>query len=430
MNPPPRELEVGALRASLASPLRTLLLDVLVEAGQALSERALGRSAPALPEDIHACLAPLVDTGWLSTAADPSGEVLYGVAPDRAAPLEAQLAIARSALAPVLARLRAVRDELLAPIVGDGPRMRLVFEQARVAARAAVPTLLTGETGTGKDLVARAIHALGTRAAGPYVAVNVAALPQGLVASELFGHEKGAFTGARRRRTGKLVAADGGTLFLDELGELPLDGQVQLLRALQERVVLPVGATREVPTDFRLVAATHRDLHAMVRSGAFREDLLYRVNVLEIRLPPLRERVEDIPALAEHFLALAATRHGLPASPGLTESARARLAHEPSPGNVRELESVVYRAALLADGAPIDADLVALALHGPLSPERPAPAPGERPRPPIRNLDALVHDAIHGAVARHAGNVSAAARELDISRVTLYRHLRLAAPTP
>jgi len=422
--------DVQALRASLGSPLRTLLVEMLLAAAAPVDERALGRRAPALPEDIHGCLFPLTESGWLTRCpADdaPEGTVAYAIAPDRRDALATELATARTQLSTVLTRLRAVHDDLLGPIVGDGPRIKLVFEQARVAARATVPTLLTGETGTGKDLIARAIHALSPRAPGPYVAVNVAALPQSLVASELFGHERGAFTGARRRRAGKLAVADGGTLFLDEIGELPLDGQVQLLRAVQERRVLPVGGTREIPTDFRLVAATHRDLHAMVAKGTFREDLLYRINVLEIRLPPLRERTEDIPALAAHFLALATERHGLPASPGFTASGLAALASAPWPGNVRELESAIYRATLLAGGAAIDAGRIQAALRGPLSALRTTTAPSEaRPVGPVRLLDDVVRDAVQAAVARNAGNLSAAARDLDISRVTLYRHLRAA----
>jgi|GEM_PF-3056021 len=414
----------GALRASFASPLRVLLVEMLLEApGATLDGKTLGRRAMALPEDVAGCLSPLSASGWLVETAPGVWRVPTDVEPS----LQAVLDDAVRDQGQALARRRSVHASSY-HIVGDGPRMKLVFEQAQMAARTDVPVLVTGETGTGKDLVARAIHQLSARAGGPYVGVNVAALPGQLIESELFGHERGAFTGARRRRPGKLVSADGGTLFLDEIGELPVGGQVKLLRAIQERRVLPIGASREVPSDFRLVTATHRDLHDMVRRGGFRDDLLYRINVLEIRLPALRERPEDIPALTRHFLDIAVSQHGLPAPSQIAADAIPFLARQRWPGNVRQLESVVYRVALIADGAPITARLAAEALDGPLSASPPRRRAGRKPvvTRHVRPLDQVVQDAVVSAVERHGGNISAAARELSISRVTLYRHLRAA----
>ena len=262
------------------------------------------------------------------------------------------------------ARLRAqnqyLRDELKAArndeeIVGRSPGLVGVLQRvARVAATDST-VLIAGETGTGKELVARAVHAASPRAAKPLVKLNCAALPAGLVESELFGHEKGAFTGADRRRVGRFELADGGTLFLDEVGELPADAQAKLLRVLQEREFERVGGTAPVRVDVRVIAATNRDLGAMVKARAFREDLYYRLNVFPVALPPLRERPDDIPLLAHFFLARFAARMGKRFD-GIGRETLALLAAYPWPGNVRELANVVERAVILADGAVLDID--------------------------------------------------------------------------
>ncbi|MBK9063478.1 MAG: sigma-54-dependent Fis family transcriptional regulator [Acidobacteria bacterium] len=243
-------------------------------------------------------------------------------------------------------------------IVGSSRALAEALERVRHAAPSDVTVLLTGESGTGKELFARALHALSPRAPGPFVAVNVAALPESLVENELFGHERGAYTGATERRAGRFELADGGTLFLDEIGELPPAAQTKLLRVVEERTFLRVGGTVPITVDVRLVAATNRDLAQRVKSGAFREDLFYRLDVFPVHLPPLRTRPEDIPALVKTFGAAAARqvkKRDLAFSPGALE----RLAAHDWPGNVRELRNVIERAVLLAPGEVVrPADIV------------------------------------------------------------------------
>ncbi|HLV64766.1 MAG TPA: sigma 54-interacting transcriptional regulator [Polyangiaceae bacterium] len=297
-------------------------------------------------------------------------------------------------------------------IVGRGPKMRAVLEQLDRIVETDVNVLVLGESGTGKELVARALHANGPRAKGPFVGVNCAAVPEALLESELFGHARGAFTGADRDRKGLLLAANGGTLFLDELGEMPLATQAKLLRVLQEREVRPLGATRSVSFDVRLVCATQRDLPADVASGRFREDLFYRVAVVIVRLPPLRERLEDLPELARSLLARIAERQGRPA-PELTSDALRTLALHPFPGNVRELENALTRAFVLSDGrriAAADLDLSTAALRVPRSGTREEYEREERER-------------ILAALRATRWNVSVVARTLGIPRNTLYRKL-------
>ena len=241
-------------------------------------------------------------------------------------------------------------------VVGNSEAMRALGELVERVAAATVPILLTGETGTGKGLIARAIHAQGPRASGPFVPVNCAALPENLLESELFGHVKGAFTGATATRAGLFTDADGGTLFLDEIGEISASLQAKLLRVLESGSVRPVGADKERAIDVRIVAATHRDLHERVESGAFREDLLYRLDVVSVEVPPLRHRASDIPVLLEHFLERA--RHKHPDSPvrHFSKAALTRLLDHRWPGNVRELEHAVERVVLLGRSAAVELD--------------------------------------------------------------------------
>ena len=231
-------------------------------------------------------------------------------------------------------------------IIGESGRMQEVLSLVRRVAGSDATILIQGESGTGKELTARAIHYASPRAGAPLVSVNCAALPETLLESELFGHEKGAFTGAVAARKGRFELADGGSLFLDEIGDLPLHLQVKLLRVLQEREFERVGSSRPVSVDVRLLAATHRDLEALVRAGRFRDDLYYRINVVSISLPPLRERREDIPLLLDHFVEKFARRNGKRIS-GLTRDAREALLRYDYPGNVRELENLVERAVVL-----------------------------------------------------------------------------------
>ncbi|MCP3101134.1 sigma-54 dependent transcriptional regulator [Myxococcus sp. K15C18031901] len=261
-------------------------------------------------------------------------------------------------------------------MVGQCAAMRDVFERVRKVAPSPATVLVLGESGTGKELVARALHAQSPRADGPLVSVNCAAIPEGLLESELFGHEKGAFTGALTAHAGLVEAAHGGTLFLDEVGELPAPAQARLLRMLQDGEVRRVGSTRPRKVDVRIIAATHRDLPRRVQEGAFRQDLYFRLRVVEIRLPPLRERGEDLPALARFLLEKAGRKVGH-ATATLSPEAMAALSAHPWPGNVRELENALERAVILADGPVITPELLSLELPGggpdtsPLVPEPP-----------------------------------------------------------
>jgi two-component system nitrogen regulation response regulator GlnG len=243
------------------------------------------------------------------------------------------------------------------PLVGRSQAMQAVFRMISRVLRNDLTVLILGESGTGKELVAEAIHELGNRRTGPFIAVNTAAIPGELIESELFGHEKGAFTGAVARHIGKFEQAAGGTLFLDEIGDMPMQAQTRLLRALQSGTIRRVGGRDEVRLDVRIIAATNKDLKPQIAAGLFREDLFYRLNVVPIRMPPLRERPEDIEALARHFLNLAAGE-GLPRRT-LSSDAADLLSRQPWPGNVRELRNFIYRLALLARDNQIDAATVA-----------------------------------------------------------------------
>jgi two-component system nitrogen regulation response regulator GlnG len=243
------------------------------------------------------------------------------------------------------------------PIVGRSPAMQEIYRLLARLMASDLTVLITGESGTGKELIARALHDYGRRRKGPFVAVNMAAIPRDLIESELFGHERGAFTGAIAKSTGRFEQASGGTLFLDEIGDMPIEAQTRLLRVLQEGEFTTVGGREPIRADLRIVAATHRDLRELVRRGQFREDLYYRLNVVPLRLPPLRERVEDIPDLVRHFLNKAA-KAGTPAKM-FDAGAIERLQRYDWPGNVRELENLVRRAAALYAEDVIGADIVA-----------------------------------------------------------------------
>jgi two-component system nitrogen regulation response regulator GlnG len=321
------------------------------------------------------------------------------------------------------------------PMIGRSQPMQDVYRMITRVLRNDLTVLVLGESGTGKELVAEAIHQLGARKAGPFVAVNTAAIPRELIESELFGHEKGAFTGAVSRSIGKFEQAHGGTLFLDEIGDMPPEAQTRLLRALQSGRIRRVGGRDEIGIDVRIVAATNRDLAPMIAAGSFREDLYYRLNVVPIHLPPLRERTGDIEPLARHFLRLAA-REGLPAR-GLSKPAAALLEAQPWRGNVRELRNFVFRAALLSREEEIDAPAVRQLLA-----DRPAPEAAAADVDFAAALAAWLdsspvgHGALyHGALAafekplfEHAlretgGNQLRAAQLLGINRNTLRKRL-------
>jgi two-component system response regulator PilR (NtrC family) len=293
-------------------------------------------------------------------------------------------------------------------IVGRSERIASVVDLCRRAARIPTNLLVTGESGTGKELVARAIHNEGPRSGRPFMVVDCGAIPENLIESELFGHVRGAFTGAVSSQAGLFRSADGGTVFLDEVAELPLGLQVKLLRVLQERVVKPVGGVDEVPVDVRVIAATNRDLEAEVRAGRFREDLFYRLNVLRVEMPPLRQRVADIPLLAEHFLRRYNDLLGRSLA-SFTPAAMKQLLAYDYPGNVRELANAIERAVALSDGDAVDAAAVRL---GRLSPSA---APGEPvlpARPGGVSLDRFLDDVEGQLLAQAIAQVGSRHRDL------------------
>jgi transcriptional regulator with PAS, ATPase and Fis domain len=305
----------------------------------------------------------------------------------------------------------------LADVVGESPAMRQVAELIKRFTRTDEQVLITGESGTGKELAARAIHAGSRRREGPFVAVNCAAIPSNLVASELFGYEKGAFTGANARTKGQIEHAHGGTLFLDEIGDMPVDLQGHLLRFLQEGQIVRVGGRETVTVDVRIVAATNVRLREAIAEGRFREDLYYRLNVLTLALPPLRDRLEDIEPLARHFLQTAARDFGRSVT-DFDADALATLRRHSWPGNVRELMSTVRRAVVIGDGETVRlSDLMGIEEL-----PRPAPAPALKTLPRAGSPEE--RDALLAALARHGENVTMTAQELGVSRVTLYRMLR------
>ena len=315
-------------------------------------------------------------------------------------------------------------------MVGSSPVMKSLFGRIARVGATDVTVLIQGESGTGKELAARAIHEQSRRSAGPFVALNCAAIPETLQEDELFGHEKGAFTGAEQQRAGKFELADRGTLFLDEIGELSPTVQAKLLRVIQERTFQRVGGSNEVTSNFRLVGATNRDLRAEVAAGNFREDLFYRIAVFELQTPPLRERREDIPGLALKFLQ-AFGRSGPESRVDFSREAMDALVAYAWPGNVRELQNAVQRAAVeCVTGTIAPGDLPPEILGDSVatvsSAHRPAGAPPAfaSPHAPLMRLDELERLAIENALRHTNGNVSAVVRHLGIGRTTLYRKLK------
>jgi DNA-binding NtrC family response regulator len=340
--------------------------------------------------------------------------------------------------------------------------MHRVVALGRRAAASSIPVLIEGESGVGKELVARAIQGESERKAKPFVVVNCGAIPETLIESLLFGHEKGAFTGAVDRRIGKFQEADGGTLFLDEIGELPLEAQVKLLRALHDGEIDPVGARRPIKVNFRLISATNRDMMKLVKERGFREDLYYRLNVFPIWVPPLRERLGDVPELARHFLARFAAEEGRPVR-SISAEALDLLGRYAWPGNVRQLENAMFRAVVLSDGEELTVnEFPQIAAHAggsngtaaaaasvsarsaaALSPPGPVMLGAERTVPhtiaigngglgipattdqgEIRSLEAMEADMIRLALGRYRWHMTEVAKRLGIGRSTLYRKMR------
>ncbi len=415
--------------------------------------REAGVGVPVIVQTAHGGIDNVV-------SAMRAGAVDFVVKPIGPERLQVSLrnAIDKGALEGEFARMKRGRSGTLTfrDIITRSPGMHAVLRTAEKAAASTIPVLIEGESGVGKELIARAIHGSSDRRAKPFIAVNCGALPENLVESILFGHEKGAFTGATERHLGKFIEATGGTLFLDEVGELPLAAQVKLLRAIQESEVEPVGARKPVRVDVRIVSATNRNLMADVKQGRFREDLFYRLHVFPIAVPPLRERAEDIPDLTRHFLARFAAEEGKRIR-AVSADALGLLARHRWPGNVRQLENAVFRAVVLAETdiigtgefPQVNAQLSGTpAVAAPtLAPAAvievpqiagigPATAPGLVPAGgshgslnlldadgDIRPLEEIEADAIRFAIAHHRGQMSEVARRLKIGRSTLYRKL-------
>jgi DNA-binding NtrC family response regulator len=333
--------------------------------------------------------------------------------------------------------LRPLTEKLSMPlafdeIVGAAPQFRSALAIAAKAARARVPLLIEGESGVGKEVVAEAVHNASPRARRPMVRVNCGAIPANLVESELFGHEKGAFTGAFERKIGRFQEADGGTIFLDEIGEMPLDAQVKLLRVLQSGEVQPIGGRHVREVDVRVIAATNKTLTEEIEGGRFREDLYYRLNVVQVTIPPLRDRPGDVAPLARHLLARIAEQPGLRPL-GITDEAIALLASYEWPGNVRQLQNALFRAAVLCEGDALTrADFPQIAQMSAMRAAPRASAPGLatsggvtlfRADGNLRALEEIEADVIRLAIGHYRGRMTEVARRLGIGRSTLYRKL-------
>ena len=417
-----------ALRLCREEPPAIVLLDLVLPGmdGMAVLE-AIRRSEP------DAVVIVITGHGTIARAVEAMKKGAYDFVskPVDAKHLEIVLgkALERRALRDANALLSSELGDRYAAIVGDSSQMREVLDVARRAAPSGAIVLLLGESGTGKEVIARAIHRWSRRADQPFVVVNCVALSEELLESELFGHEKGAFTGAHQQKRGKLEVAHGGTVFLDEIGDIRPALQAKLLRVLQDQTFERVGGTRPIQTDVRFVAATNRDLRTAVRDGLFRLDLFYRLNVVAMTLPPLRERAGDVPALAQHFLER--YRRELKRElRALTPDTLAALRRYAWPGNVRELENVIERAAVLADGPDVTprdlpGEIREAGLTEGMSPEA------------ARTYHAAVEEFKRGLIAstlrRTSGNRTRAARLLGLQRTYLARLIRdlgLAGPTP
>jgi len=413
-------------------------------------------SPPVIVQTAHGS----IDT---AIAAMRTGAVDFVIKPTSAERLEVSIksALKIEALQGEISRIKKKVEGTLnfADLVLRGEAMQRVIALGRRAAASNIPALVEGESGVGKELIARAIQGESERRSMPFIVVNCGAIPENLVESILFGHEKGSFTGAVDKRTGKFQEADGGTLFLDEVGELPLDAQVKLLRALQDGEIDPVGSKKPVKVNFRLISATNRDMIQLVKEGRFREDLYYRLNVFPIWVPPLRERLEDVPELALHFLARFAAEEGRRVH-AISAQALELLTSYPWPGNVRQLENAMFRAVVLSDRHELTVDefpQIAAHVEGFSAAIPAAPAHVERrpvisgpvmlgaddtvPRTievgkgalgipavtdqgEIRSLEAMEADMIRLALGRYRGHMTEVAKRLGIGRSTLYRKMR------
>ena len=450
---------IAALTAADAQPIDAMVLDLVMPGldgmGVLAKIREAGLNIPVIVQTAHGGIDNVI-------SAMRAGAQDFVVKPVGVERLQVSLrnALNASALKGELQRIRHSKEGRLtfADVVTRSETMAAVLRTAQKAAASTIPVLIEGESGVGKELFARAIHGSGERKAKPFVAVNCGAIPDNLVELILFGHEKGAFTGATERHLGKFVEASGGTLFLDEVGELPLAAQVKLLRALQEGTVEAVGGRKPVKVDVRIISATNRKLLDQVKNGKFREDLFYRLHVLPLTIPPLRMRREDIPHLLRHFLARFCAEENRPIT-GISGEAMAHLSQLEWPGNIRQLENAVYRAVVMSDHeqlgladfpqspaqpAPDDHSLHAEPLIvGPAFQSAPTLVSGnEIPIAPLpsagtlamltsagemRPLEEMESEIIRFAISHYRGQMSEVARRLKIGRSTLYRKLDEAA---
>ncbi|MCA8924660.1 MAG: sigma-54-dependent Fis family transcriptional regulator [Planctomycetes bacterium] len=418
--------EAGYQVLSLTDPqeaLETLdaRLDVDVVAADALSSERMLVAAQAAPQGLEVVLVGPEDVvlvtqamaaGAHSYLSDPlsEGDLLEHVARAIYASREAQLSEDRRRQLPAEVQFEG--------IVGTTPRMQEVMQTLRRAAPTDAPVMILGETGTGKELVARAIHENSKRARGNFVALHLLSTPAGLVESELFGHKKGAFTGAHSDREGKLEQANGGTLFLDELGDIPLETQTKLLRVLETQTFEPVGSNKSVRSDFRVIAATNQDIEGMIRDKRFREELWHRLNVITVSLPPLRERRADIPLLVDRFAKEFATRYGKPYE-GVTPEALAALQRFDWPGNIRGLRNKVQHMVVLADSPRLSLRDVPREVRGAELPEPEAAGASLAGR----SMEDIERDAIAATLELVGGNRKQAADMLEIGERTLYRKI-------
>jgi DNA-binding NtrC family response regulator len=456
---------LAALRADESGEICLILLDLVMPGtdGMAVlsSMRSLPRKPPAIVQTAHGS----IDAAISAMRAGAVDFVVKPVSPER---LEVSIknALRIEALAGEITRMKATASGELgfSDLIVGSEAMKRVIELGKRAATSNIPVLIEGESGVGKELIARAIQGESVRRTKPFITVNCGAIPENLVESILFGHEKGSFTGAAERRPGKFVEADGGTLFLDEIGELPLDAQVKLLRALQEGEIDSVGGKQPVKVDFRLISATNQNLIALVQEGRFREDLYYRLNVFPIWVPPLRERLEDVPELVRHFTARFAAEEGKRID-GIDAETAGMLQRYTWPGNIRQLENAVFRAVVLADTPMLTVNefpQIAAHVEGYAVTVPPAPAPkdltpridgpvmlGQSADTPatihvpsanggkdsvgiaalsdsgdIRSLEAVEADMIRLAFGRYRGRMTEIAKRLGIGRSTLYRKMR------
>jgi DNA-binding NtrC family response regulator len=453
---------ISILEGPEASSFSLVLLDLVMPGtdGMAVLDR-VGQK-PGTPPIIVQTAHGSIETAIGAIRAGAVDFVVKPASPERL-DVSIKTALKIEALQGEISRIKKRHEGTLtfADLVLQSESMNRVVALGRRAAssNANIAVLIEGESGVGKELIARAIQGESARAGKPFVTVNCGAIPENLVESILFGHEKGAFTGAVEKRIGKFQEADGGTLFLDEVGELPLDAQVKLLRALQEGEVEPVGGRRPVKVDFRLIAATNRDMIQLVKEGKFREDLYYRLNVFPISVPSLRHRLGDVAELAHYFLARFAAEEGKRIS-GISDDAVRLLTTYSWPGNVRQLENAVFRAVVLADGPELTVDefpQIAAHVEGFSADVPPAPAPvaaaaytgpaliGAEDTVPqtvevgakgalgipavdasgeIRSLEAIEADMIRLALGRYRGHMTEVAKRLNIGRSTLYRKMR------